>query len=290
MPCDGREGKVFCRWGQRSENAQHHAVPARAGADSGKMSAQEAAEGSDRAPRIDARSSTGDAGICDCYPPHGQNNFGRKLRRHAEGESSGLAARVLHEPLGELLEKHRGHRLFDPWREQVEKGCLEPMARARDELATDTTERGARHRAAVAELCAADPPLALAYELKEAFRAAMAIGRSGDVDNFIIALDLFDTWCRASKLAPFHSVANSLRSWREETINYARSGGASNAYAEALNHLIKNQKRQAHGYTTWEGFRAQIIWTFGEVIDPANGEILPLRTIPRGQGARYHQP
>ena len=164
------------------------------------------------------------------------------------------------------------------------------LARARDELATDTTERGARHRAAVAELCGADPPLALAYELKEAFRAAMAIGRSGDVDNFIIALDLFDTWCRVSKLAPFHSVANSLRSWREETINYARSGGASNAYAEALNHLIKNQKRQAHGYTTWEGFRAQIIWTFGEVVDPDSGEILPLRTVPRGQGVHYHQP
>ena len=118
----------------------------------------------------------------------------------------------------------------------------------------------------------------------------MVIGRSGDVENFTIAIDIFDAWCRASKLAPFKTLANGLRSWREEIINYARTGGASNAFAEALNHLIKNQKRQAHGYGTWEGFRSQMIWAFGEVVDPDTGEILPLRTIPRGQGARYIQP
>jgi len=170
------------------------------------------------------------------------------------------------------------------------KSARYALARARDELAADTTERGARDRAVIAEVCAADPPLALAYELKEAFRAAMAIGRRGDVANFTIALDLFDAWCRGSRLAAFKSLANGLRSWREEIINYARSGGASNAFAEALNHLIKNQKRQAHGYPSWQGFRAQIIWAFGEVVDPETGELLPLRAIPRGQGAFYQQP
>ena len=63
-----------------------------------------------------------------------------------------------------------------------------------------------------------------------------------------------------------------------------------NAFAESLNHLIKNQKRQAHGYATWAGFKGQILWCFGEVVDPETGEILTLRSIPRGAGARYHQP
>lgn len=139
-------------------------------------------------------------------------------------------------------------------------------------------------------MCALDPPLALAYELKEAFRVAMAIGRSGDVETFTVCLAIFDTWCRASKLAPFKTLANTLRSWRAEIINYARTAGASNGFAEAINHLIKNQKRQAHGYRTWQGFRAQILWVFGEAIDPETGEIGPLRSVPRGEGARWVQP
>jgi transposase len=170
------------------------------------------------------------------------------------------------------------------------KAARHALARARDDLDADPSERGAYQRAAVAEVCALDRELALAYELKEAFRATMAIGRSGDVELFEVALVIFDTWCRASKLSAFVTLANSLRSWRAEIINYARTGGASNAFAEALNHLIKNQKRQAHGYATWQGFRCQILWTFGEVVDPETGEILPLRNVPRGQGATYQQP
>ena len=135
-----------------------------------------------------------------------------------------------------------------------------------------------------------DPPLRVAYELKEAFRAAMAIAKTGDVDTFAVCLAVFDTWCRASKLSPFVSLANSFRSWRKEIINYARTGGASNAFAEALNHLIKNQKRQAHGYGSWNGFRSQMLWVFGNVIDPDTGEVRPLRSIPRGEGTRYFQP
>ncbi len=170
------------------------------------------------------------------------------------------------------------------------KATRHALARARDELEADTTERGAKQRAAVAEVCGLNPPLALAYELKEAFRTAMAIGRSGDVEGFTICLEIFDTWWRASKLAPFKTLANSLRSWRGEIINYARTGGASNGFAEALNHLIKNQKRQAHGYGSWNGFRSQILWAFGEVVDPETGELVALRSLPRGEGARFVQP
>ena len=170
------------------------------------------------------------------------------------------------------------------------KATRHALARSRHELEADTSERGAKQRAAVAEVCGLDAPLALAYELKEAFRAAMAVGKSGDVVAFTACLEIFDTWCRESKLASFKTLANSLRSWRGEIVNYARTGGASNGFAEALNHLIKNQKRQAHGYASWTGFRSQILWSFGEVVDPETGEVVPLRSLPRGEGATYLQP
>jgi transposase len=170
------------------------------------------------------------------------------------------------------------------------KAARHALARARDRLDADTSPRGARDRQAVAEVCRLDDRLALAYQLKEAFRAAMDIAKTGDAELFEICLEIFDTWCRASKLAAFVTLANSMRSWRAEIVNYARTGAASNAFAESINHLIKNQKRQAHGYPNWTGFRCQILWCFGEVVDPNTGEIRLLRSIPRGEGANYLQP
>ena len=55
-------------------------------------------------------------------------------------------------------------------------------------------------------------------------------------------------------------------------------------------YLIKNQKRQAHGYRSWFAFRGQMLWAFGEVVDPFTGEIRPLRSLPRGVGASWFQP
>jgi len=175
-------------------------------------------------------------------------------------------------------------------RPSAAKSARHALARARDELATDDSARGDRHRAAVAEACGLDPPLALAYELKEAFRAAMVVAKAGDAVVFEACMELFDILCRTSKLSPFKSLANSFRSWRAEIVNYARTDGASNAFAESLNHLIKNQKRQAHGYSSWAGFRSQLLWCFGEVVDAETGEIRALRLIPRGQGVRFIQP
>jgi transposase len=164
------------------------------------------------------------------------------------------------------------------------------LARPRRDLSADTSERGAAQRAALAAALTANPKLAIAYELKELFRAMMAIAASGDVALTQLGLDIFDALCRGSRLKPLRSVANTFKRWRAEIIAYAATGGASNAFAEAINHLIKNQKRQAHGYPTWPGFRGQILWTFGEAVDPDTGELRPLRTIPRGQGAHWQQP
>ena len=134
---------------------------------------------------------------------------------------------------------------------------------------------------------AADPDLARAYQLKEALRAALAIGKTGDVTLFTAALELFDALCRGSGLKPFATLARTLRTWRQEIVNYAATGGASNGFAEALNHQLKNQ---AHGYRSWLGFRGQILWCFGEAVDPDTGELVPLRSVPRGAGARFLQP
>ena len=173
---------------------------------------------------------------------------------------------------------------------KVMKDARYGLARARDELVNDTSPRGLRQRQAVEAAIAADPSLALAYQLKEAFRAAMAMGKSGEVELFAAALELFDALCRGSGLKPLLTLARTLRTWRVEVLNYARSGGASNGFAEALNHLVKNQKRQAHGYRSWLGFRGQVLWCFGEAVDPDTGELVPLRSVPRGAGARFLQP
>ena len=104
-------------------------------------------------------------------------------------------------------------------RARLPKQARFALARARDSLEADTSPRGARQRAAVAEVCGLDPPLALAYELKEAFRALMAIGKTGAAAAFEAGLSTFDQRCRASKLAPYVTVANGFRSWRTEIIN-----------------------------------------------------------------------
>ncbi len=101
----------------------------------------------------------------------------------------------------------------------------------------------------------------------------MAIWKRGDKENFALAIDMFVTWCRASGIEAFVALANTVEAWRAEILNYAASGGASNGFAEALNHLLKNQKRQEHGYRTWEGFRGQMLWAFGEAVDPDTAKL-----------------
>lgn len=160
----------------------------------------------------------------------------------------------------------------------------------REELEADTSRKGRRQRILIYDASNLEPVFGEAYELKEAFRAAMAIGRSGDIANFALALDLFIAWCRQSRILAFVTVAKTFTNWREEILNYARSGGASNGVAESLNLQLKNQKRQAQGYATWQGFRGQMLWAFGEVFNPDTGEVVALRSLPRGEGARWVQP
>ena len=179
----------------------------------------------------------------------------------------------------------RNRRLGRPFKE-----ARFALARAREALDADTRPAGERQRLALYDATNLDPDLSVAYELKEAFRVAMDIGKTGDVAVFAACLDLFEALCVASRIDAFVALAKTLRNWRTEIVNYAASGGASNGFAESLIHLIKNQKRQAHGYRSWFAFRGQMLWAFGEVVDPFTGEIRPLRSLPRGVGASWFQP
>jgi transposase len=181
--------------------------------------------------------------------------------------------------------RHRNRRLGKPV-----KDARFALARSRDSLDADDSRTGERQRLARFDAVNLDVALGVAYELQEAFRTAMAIGKAGDVETFTAALELYDALCIGSGIEAFVKLANTLRDWRTEVVNYAVSGGASNGFADSLNHLIKNQKHQAHGYRTWAGFRGQILWAFGEAVDPDTGEIKPLRSVPRGLGANWVQP
>ena len=195
----------------------------------------------------------------------------------------------LHRRVGYALTEIR-REAWNRWRARstrlgkVFKQARFALAKARDQVEADMTRRGDRDRSLIYDATNLDPVLGVAYELKETFRAAMAIGKTGDVTTFATALDLFTALCVGSKIPAFVTLAKALGEWRQEIVNYAVSGGASNGFAESLNHLLKNQKRQAHGYRTWAGFRGQMLWTFGEVVDPDTGEVLPLRSLPRGEG------
>lgn len=215
--------------------------------------------------------------------------------------------RRVNEALAEVRKAAAG-RVGDRNLAKAIKAARYALLRARDALAADSSPKGVRQRLAVWDACGLDEDLEAAYELKEAFRALMAIGRqaadtlaaaeaaeaAGDreglvgehdrlVAHFAAALDWWCALAHGSGLAPFRTLAKSFTKWRSEIVGYAQTG-ASNAFAEGINHEIKNQKRQAHGYPTWKGFRNTIRWCFGEVIDTCTGEILPLRFIPRGHG------
>jgi transposase len=69
------------------------------------------------------------------------------------------------------------------------KAARHALARARDRLDADPSPRGIRDRQAVAEVCRLDDRLALAYQLKEAFRG----GERGDTHDFGVSPALSST-------------------------------------------------------------------------------------------------
>ena len=82
---------------------------------------------------------------------------------------------------------------WNTWRQRskrlgrVFKSVRFALLRPRDELEADTSRRGEHQRMLIFDATNLDRRLGLAYELKEAFRAARAIGKRGDEENFAVA-------------------------------------------------------------------------------------------------------
>lgn len=132
-----------------------------------------------------------------------------------------------------------------------------------------------------------DDRLGRAWDLVQWFRAVM----DPDLDPDETAR-LLDLWCAEAEDfgEPFAGTAHSFRYWRAEIIAYAQTGCATNGFAEGITNPIKVRKRMAYGYPSWQSFRATMVWTLGEAIDPHTGELLPLRSVPPGQGVHLIQP
>jgi hypothetical protein len=118
-------------------------------------------------------------------------------------------------------------RAESPKLARVFKDVRSALQKPREEVMADPSRKGRRERMLIYDATNLEPELGDAYELKEAFRSAMAIGKSGDAATFEVALDLFIAWCRLSGILAFVTVANTFSNWRAEILNYARSGGAS---------------------------------------------------------------
>ena len=84
------------------------------------------------------------------------------------------------------------------------------------------------------------PGTRFSYELKEAFRAAMTIGKTGDTECFVAALDLFVTtlcwleghgfWERRAAGHPSFVSSSSRPSWnRQDRAGTVRRGRAGNS-------------------------------------------------------------
>lgn len=140
---------------------------------------------------------------------------------------------------------------------------------------------------AVYDACGLDGRLGAAYDLVQWFRAVM----DPDLDPDEMA-QLLDLWIlEATHYGdPFAGTARSFRYWRSEIIAYARTNRATNGFAEEITNTIKVRKRIAYGYPNWTSFRATMIWTLGEALDPTTGELLPIRSVPPGQGTHLKQP
>ena len=85
------------------------------------------------------------------------------------------------------------------------------LARSRDALYADDSSTGQRQRLTRFDVVNLDPQLGVAYELKERFRVAMAIGRSGEVTTFTAALEKIDALCVGSRIPAFATLAKTLR-------------------------------------------------------------------------------
>jgi transposase len=97
--------------------------------------------------------------------------------------------------------------------------------------------------------------LAQAYFLKESFRS---LYQAKDREE---AAEGFENWLTevdSTSFKPFQQVANTIRNWLPEILNYFEIG-LTNGRTEGTNHKIKNIKRRAYGYRNLDRFRLRVL-------------------------------
>jgi transposase len=133
------------------------------------------------------------------------------------------------------------------------------LYRARHRLLKAHERLTERDRGRLCELFAADPILAEAWALKEAFRAVYRASDRPDaerrLDHFLAAVD-------RAQLPAFTAFAKGVRLWREELLAYFDEP-TTNGYAEGVINKVKVIKRRAYGLPTFTGFRNRVLLACG---------------------------
>ena len=139
----------------------------------------------------------------------------------------------------------------ESWRQQLFRG-RHRLLKARERLSF-------QERRSLCELFEAEPLLAEAWALKEAFRAiyrsTSRIEAEQRLARFLAAVD------RAA-IPSFSAFAKGIRLWREELLAYFDQP-ITNGYAEGVINKIKVIKRRAYGLPTFNGFRQRVLVACG---------------------------
>lgn len=133
------------------------------------------------------------------------------------------------------------------------------LFRARRRLLTARERLRGRERQALCELFQAEPLIAEAWGLKEAFRA---IYRAPDRAEAERRLERFLAAVERAALPPFSAFAAGVRLWRQELLAYFDEP-VTNGYAEGVINKVKVIKRRAYGLPTFEGFRRRVLVACG---------------------------
>jgi transposase len=116
-----------------------------------------------------------------------------------------------------------------------------------------------RERRSLCELFVAEPLLAEAWGLKEAFRAIYAATDRGEAER---RLELFLAAVERAAIPPFSAFAKGVVAWRSELLAYFEEP-STNGYAEGVINKIKTIKRRAYGLPHFGAFRQRVLVACG---------------------------
>jgi transposase len=130
---------------------------------------------------------------------------------------------------------------------------------ARHRLLKASERLSFHERRQLCELFTAEPLIAEAWGLKEAFRHIYKAPTRAEAER---RLDRFYLAVAHANLPAFNSFADGLRLWREELLAYFEEP-TSNGYAEGVINKVKVIKRRAYGLPTFTGFRKRVLIVCG---------------------------